>query len=273
MVKAGDIGKNSRKFIKDDFFTGNEIKVNQTGCGKNTTTFKLGDNMKADHKVELTKVNFFWKTNLWSFWKFSKNNIFSNKVPTWLRVRPDHFEAELGRWLRGRGKDERRRRQDHRQSQHQHGQTRRHRRPLHLQDHRVQQVSVWLKFLFFKNFFFHKIEKRIENLKKETQSKKQNFRDISGINTCIDLSTGLKGLSALNATNVGIGFEKNGFQLGVTGTIPNLAAPSFEKAKYAVGMAGCPHFQVTFLFKTEKIFENLKNQKRKFKTFFWDNFF
>jgi len=34
MVKAGDIGKDARKFVKDDFFTGNEIKINQTGCGK-----------------------------------------------------------------------------------------------------------------------------------------------------------------------------------------------------------------------------------------------
>lgn len=53
MVKAGDIGKDAKDFIKKDFFTGNEIKINQAACGKNTTTFKLGDSIKADHKVEL----------------------------------------------------------------------------------------------------------------------------------------------------------------------------------------------------------------------------
>ena len=43
--------------FKDDFFKGTEIKVNQSACGKNTTTFKLGDSMKADHKVELASVS------------------------------------------------------------------------------------------------------------------------------------------------------------------------------------------------------------------------
>lgn len=56
MVKAADIGKGSRDFVSKDFFAGNEVKVNQGGCGKNTTTFKIGDSIKADHKIDLNKV-------------------------------------------------------------------------------------------------------------------------------------------------------------------------------------------------------------------------
>merc|ERR1712176_1353846 len=155
MVKAGDIGNDARKFVKDDFFTGNEIKINQTGCGKNTTTFKLGDNMKADHKVELSKC------------------------PLGSGFAPATFKLNSGVDFEVEGK-----------------------------------MNV------------------------------AGAKTTVTVNTSIDLKTGLKGLSALAATNVGIGFEKNGFQLGVTGTIPNLAAPSFEKAKYAIAMAGCSHFQV-----------------------------
>ena len=58
MVKAADIGKGSRDFVSKDFFAGNEVKVNQGGCGKNTTTFKIGDSIKADHKIDLNKVRF-----------------------------------------------------------------------------------------------------------------------------------------------------------------------------------------------------------------------
>jgi len=58
MVKAADIGKGARDYIKKDFFSGNEVKVNQGGCGKNTTTFKLGDAVKGDHKIELAKCPF-----------------------------------------------------------------------------------------------------------------------------------------------------------------------------------------------------------------------
>ena len=58
MVKAADIGKGSRDFVSKDFFAGNEVKVNQGGCGKNTTTFKIGDSIKADHKIDLNKVPF-----------------------------------------------------------------------------------------------------------------------------------------------------------------------------------------------------------------------
>jgi len=50
MVKAGDIGKASKDYLKKDFFSSNEVKVTQ---GKNTTTFKLGDAVKAEHKIEL----------------------------------------------------------------------------------------------------------------------------------------------------------------------------------------------------------------------------
>ena len=59
MVKAGDIGKASKDFLKKDFFSHNEVKVTQAGCcaSKNTTTFKLGDAVKADHKIELKSVS------------------------------------------------------------------------------------------------------------------------------------------------------------------------------------------------------------------------
>jgi len=54
MVKAGDIGKASKDFIKKDFFANNEVKITQGCCSaKNTTTFKLGDAVKADHKIEM----------------------------------------------------------------------------------------------------------------------------------------------------------------------------------------------------------------------------
>jgi len=54
MVKAGDIGKSSKDFIKKDFFSNNEVKITQGCCAvKNTTTFKLGDAVKADHKIEM----------------------------------------------------------------------------------------------------------------------------------------------------------------------------------------------------------------------------
>jgi len=57
MVKAGDIGKASKDFIKKDFFSSNEVKITQGCCAsKNTTTFKLGDAVKADHKIEMSSV-------------------------------------------------------------------------------------------------------------------------------------------------------------------------------------------------------------------------
>ena len=65
MVKAADIGKGSRDFVSKDFFAGNEVKVNQGGVGKNTTTFKIGDSIKADHKIDLNKVPFPF-TEPWS---------------------------------------------------------------------------------------------------------------------------------------------------------------------------------------------------------------
>merc|ERR1711868_50746 len=51
-------GKGSRDFVSKDFFAGNEVKVNQGGVGKNTTTFKIGDSIKADHKIDLNKCCF-----------------------------------------------------------------------------------------------------------------------------------------------------------------------------------------------------------------------
>merc|ERR1712131_60077 len=70
-------------------------------------------------------------------------------------------------------------------------------------------------------------------------------KNISGIATTFDMKTGLKGLSSLAATNVGLAFAKDGYQFGVTGTIPNLAAPSFTNAKYSIGFAGCSHFNTS----------------------------
>jgi len=55
MVKAADIGKDAKDFMSKDFFAGNEVKVNLVDGGKHTTTFKLGDAIKADHKIELAK--------------------------------------------------------------------------------------------------------------------------------------------------------------------------------------------------------------------------
>ena len=89
MVKAADIGKGSRDFVSKDFFAGNEVKVNQGGCGKNTTTFKIGDSIKADHKIDLNKVrgpsvepqtvimswnNFFFSAALVVHWLQSATN-------------------------------------------------------------------------------------------------------------------------------------------------------------------------------------------------------
>jgi len=55
MVKAGDIGKASKDFLKKEFFSSNEVKISQGCCAsKNTTTFKLGDAVKADHKIEMS---------------------------------------------------------------------------------------------------------------------------------------------------------------------------------------------------------------------------
>ena len=144
-------------------------------------------------------------------------------MPTWLSIRPSYLQVELWCWLRARRQNERCRCQDHCHRQHQHGQIGWHQCPLNLQEHWIQQVCSGVSIPVNKNL----------------------FRNISGINATLDLKTGLKGLSALAATNIGLGFDKNGYQLGVTGTIPNLAAPSFTNAKYSIGFAGCPHFQVS----------------------------
>jgi len=50
MVKAADIGKDAKDFMSKDFFAGNEVKVNLVDGGKHTTTFKLGDAIKATIK-------------------------------------------------------------------------------------------------------------------------------------------------------------------------------------------------------------------------------
>lgn len=181
MVKAADIGKDARKFIKDDFFAGTEIKVNQTGCGKNTTTFKLGDSLKADHKVELASC------------------------PMGTPFAPATFKLNSGVDFEVEGK-------------------------MNVAG-AATTVAINTNLAKVADISALSISKTIEYNK-----------TVSGIATTFDMKTGLKGLSSLAATNIGLAFAKDGFQLGVTGTIPNLAAPAFTNAKYSVGFAGCSHF-------------------------------
>ena len=72
----------------------------------------------------------------------------------------------------------------------------------------------------------------------------KNFRDVSGIATALKLETSAKGTNFIQPINVGLGFEKKGYQFGVTGTIPSITAPAFANPKFAVAFAGCSHFQV-----------------------------
>ena len=70
------------------------------------------------------------------------------------------------------------------------------------------------------------------------------------------MTTAMKGVS-LKPVDFGLAFAKQGYQVGVTGTIPNVAAPSVTNTKFRVGFGGCPHFNVcvypnrqdTFIFK------------------------
>lgn len=183
MVKAANIGKDARKFVKDDFFKGTEIKVNQSACGKNTTTFKLGDSMKADHKVELASC------------------------PLGSPFAPATFKLNSGVDFEVEGK-------------------------LNVAGAKTT-VAINTNMAKVADLSALSITKTVEYNK-----------TVSGINTTFDMKTGLNGLSSLAATNIGLAFEKDGFQLGVTGTIPNVCAPSFTNAKYAVGFAGCSHFTV-----------------------------
>jgi len=70
-------------------------------------------------------------------------------------------------------------------------------------------------------------------------------KDVSGIATALKLETSAKGTNFIQPINVGLGFEKKGYQFGVTGTIPSITAPAFANPKFAVAFAGCSHFQVS----------------------------
>ena len=82
MVKAGDIGKASKDFLKKDFFSANEVKISQGCCSaKNTTTFKLGEAVAADHKIELKTVSTVNPIRISRRWKI-KGNIFKSGYMT-----------------------------------------------------------------------------------------------------------------------------------------------------------------------------------------------
>ena len=74
------------------------------------------------------------------------------------------------------------------------------------------------------------------------------LRDVSGINTAVNLDTTTKGTNLLNPINFGLGFDKNGYQVGVTGTIPNITAPAVSNTLFHLGWAGCPHMNVSFFY-------------------------
>lgn len=69
------------------------------------------------------------------------------------------------------------------------------------------------------------------------------IRDVAGIATVFDMTTAMKGVS-LKPVDFGLAFAKQGYQFGVTGTVPNVAAPSVINTKFRVGFAGCSHFSV-----------------------------
>ena len=101
MVKAADIGKGSRDFVSKDFFAGNEVKVNQGGVGKNTTTFKIGDSIKADHKIDLNKVR-YRLTEPWSSVGPRTSDVTSILVLLWRSIGPSQPQIDIqhGLWIR-----------------------------------------------------------------------------------------------------------------------------------------------------------------------------
>jgi len=60
----------------------------------------------------------------------------------------------------------------------------------------------------------------------------------------LNLDTSTKGTSFLQPINFGLAFEKSGYQLGVTGTVDNITAPSVSKTQFHVGWAGCKNANV-----------------------------
>jgi hypothetical protein len=190
MVKAADIGKGSRDFVSKDFFAGNEVKVNQGGCGKNTTTFKIGDSIKADHKIDLPKCSFGGPLAP-----------VSHKLTSSM-----DYESE-GKF-------------------------------------KTANANVTIKL---NTNLAQCMDLNSYSVKKTIEASK----DVAGIATVFDMTTAMKGVS-LKPVDFGLAFAKQGYQFGVTGTVPNVAAPSVTNTKFRVGFGGCPHFNVSAATTTGK---------------------
>lgn len=177
MVKAGDIGKASKDFIKKDFFAANEVKITQGCCAsKNTTTFKLGDAVKAEHKIEMSSCPL-------------------SKLPA--KVTLGSSTATDIEWTIKSGAAK----------------------------HTITASTNLASLTDINNL---KLKKTLEYSK-----------DVSGIGTMLNLDTCTKGTSFLQPINFGLAFEKSGYQLGVTGCVENITAPSVSKTQFHVGWAGC----------------------------------
>ena len=81
------------------------------------------------------------------------------------------------------------------------------------------------------------------------------IRDVAGIATVFDMTTAMKGVS-LKPVDFGLAFAKQGYQFGVTGTVPNVAAPSVINTKFRVGFAGCSHFNVRFFLNVTQKYDS-----------------
>jgi len=183
MVKAGDIGKASKDFLKKDFFSANEVKITQGCCSsaKNTTTFKLGEAVAADHKIEMKTCPL-------------------TKVPATIKLGSD-TSAEFEWSFKGAA---------------------------------ATKLTASTNLASLTDISNLKLKKTVDFTK-----------NVSGINTAVNLDTSTKGTNLLNPINFGLGFDKNGYQAGVTGTIPNITAPSVSNTKFHVGWAGCQNFNVS----------------------------
>lgn len=182
MVKAGDIGKGARDYVKKDFFSGNEVKVSQGGCGKNTTTFKLGENVKGDHKIEMAKCPFGTPFAPASF-KLGSDMGFETECK--YKTAASNVTITMNTNL--------------------------------------ASVADLNALSLKKSFDFNK--------------------NVSGINMVLDMTSSLKGVSP-GPVDFGLAFDKDGYQLGVTGTagIPSFAV---SNTKFRLGFAGCGHFNLS----------------------------
>merc|ERR1712130_132541 len=179
MVKAGDIGKASKDFLKKDFFSHNEVKVTQAGCcaSKNTTTFKLGDAVKADHKIEMKSCPL-------------------TKVPA--KVTLGSTTATDVEWTFKQG----------------------------AASNKLTASTNLASILDVNNL----------KLKNEFDFAK----DVSGINTHLNMNTTTKGTNFPQPINFGFGLEKSGYQFGVTGTVNDITAPAVSKMSSPSGGPDAP---------------------------------